>query len=292
MSDVPYKPPIDKLFKYGNPADANREWPDYLALGLGPEHIPDLIRLAASWRGPYAGIGDEGDDNEDDSILGDDEGDDDPNPAWAAPIHAWRALAQLRAADAVEPLLGMLHEAEQQEDDWAMEELPDVFGMIGPVAIPALEVFLADESRSEWARVTASASLMEIAQNHPEARPQSVAALNRQLESLEEEALDLNSFMVSHLVKLKAVEAAPAIRAAFKADVQGDYVAGDWEAVRKSLGLDPSPDDPSPIESPPPSSGGRRPPWLGPALDKGTKLAKREQHRRERKARKQNRKRR
>jgi len=42
---APYPPPLDRLLTLGD-AWKMQDWPDYLALGLGPEHIPDLIRLA------------------------------------------------------------------------------------------------------------------------------------------------------------------------------------------------------------------------------------------------------
>jgi hypothetical protein len=40
-----YPPPLDQLLTLGNLWQMS-EQPDYLALGFGPEHIPELIRLA------------------------------------------------------------------------------------------------------------------------------------------------------------------------------------------------------------------------------------------------------
>ncbi|MBD2096750.1 hypothetical protein H6F90_16730 [Trichocoleus sp. FACHB-591] len=43
-----YAPPVDRLLTFGDCRDSIADWPDYLkALELGPEHIPDLIRMAA-----------------------------------------------------------------------------------------------------------------------------------------------------------------------------------------------------------------------------------------------------
>jgi len=39
------KPPLAELFKLGE-ASRSHDWPDYLSIGLGPEHVPDLNRLA------------------------------------------------------------------------------------------------------------------------------------------------------------------------------------------------------------------------------------------------------
>jgi hypothetical protein len=39
-----YAPPVDKLLTYGSLQDEiSAEWPDYLALGLSAEDIPELI---------------------------------------------------------------------------------------------------------------------------------------------------------------------------------------------------------------------------------------------------------
>jgi hypothetical protein len=43
-----YPPPLDQLLTCGKAGSRLPEtWPNYLELGLGPEHIPDLIRMVA-----------------------------------------------------------------------------------------------------------------------------------------------------------------------------------------------------------------------------------------------------
>ncbi|HEU5369606.1 MAG TPA: hypothetical protein VFU69_14125, partial [Ktedonobacterales bacterium] len=87
MAHTTYPPPIDKLLTIGESEDFRAEkWPDYRELGLGPEHINDLILLAT------------------DHELRWGEEDDDAPEVWA-PVHAWRALGQLRAEAAIEPLM-------------------------------------------------------------------------------------------------------------------------------------------------------------------------------------------
>ena len=78
MTDANYPPPLDRLLTYGDPGFQNRaEWPNYVEMfQLGPEHVPDLIRMAT------------------DADLN--EADTDSPEVWA-PLHAWRALGQLRA---------------------------------------------------------------------------------------------------------------------------------------------------------------------------------------------------
>ena len=132
-----YSPPVDRLLTLGDCRETIRKWPDYPALGIGPEHIPDLIRMATDRELNWANS---------ESLE-----------VWA-PIHAWRALGQLRAEAAIEPLMRLFHELDCEEISGSfesvMEEMPEVYGMIGPAAIPALAAYLADASRSLYPRVT------------------------------------------------------------------------------------------------------------------------------------------
>ncbi len=210
-----YSDPVARLLTYGDCLKLMQEikgWPDYIGeIGLGPEHVDDLIHLAL-----------------DEELR---EADSESLEVWA-PTHAWRALGQLRAEAAVVPLLDMLG----LDDDWSSEELPKVYGMIGPVAIDPLKAKLGDLHSDEDARIGAAISLSNIAQTHPEARKRVVAILARQLELLEDKP-SLNSIIVAELLVLKAVEAAPAMEAAFAARRVDLMMAGDWGDVQVELGL-------------------------------------------------------
>ena len=219
-----YPPPIDKLLTYGD-ARNFREWPDYLQLGLVPEHIPDLIRMAT-----------------DDSLN---EAGPDSREVWA-PLHAWRALGQLRAEAAVEPLLTLLHRIDEHHDDSVGEELPQVYGMIGPAAIPTLAAYLADPAHGLYARIATVHSLEQIGRRHASAHGACVAALTGQLERFAENDPTLNGFLVSYLLDLKAVESAPAIERAFAAGRVDISVAGDWEDVQVEFGLKSARETPRP----------------------------------------------
>jgi hypothetical protein len=121
-----YSPPVDRLLTYGD-CQPGREWPDYLQLGLTSEHVSELIRMATDEDLHFA--------------------DTESLEVWA-PVHAWRALGQLRAEAAIQPLSALLaRTAEDLEDDWTPEELPYVFAEIGPAAIPELTAFLTVERR-------------------------------------------------------------------------------------------------------------------------------------------------
>jgi len=223
-----YSPPVAQLLTYREPGiEKAEDWPDYVQqVGLGSEHIPELIRMAT-----------------DQSLLeGGEEGEEDER-SWGGPIHAWRALGQLHAEAAIEPLLSLFRT--QKDSDWVMEELPDVFGMIGPMALPSLKTFLADDSHDEWARVSVSSCLEKIGIYSPEARSTCIEILSKQMEAFLaketflEDDYEVNSFLVLALTKLQAREAAPLIERAFQADRVDESILGDWREVQYDLGLLP-----------------------------------------------------
>ncbi len=214
MAEHTYLPPLDKLLTYGD-CRKIRHFPNYVEeLGLKPEHIPELIRMAT-----------------------------DPELNWAnsdslevwAPVHAWRSLGQLKAEAAIEPLLSIAEEL--GDSDWFNEELPEVFGMIGPAAIPTTKDFLADSSHSLYPRVTAANCLVKIAETHPEARDECVAVITQQLDQFVKNNPALNGFLIADLLDLKAVESAPTIERAFAAKRVELDIAGDWLDVQIGLGL-------------------------------------------------------
>ena len=208
-----YSSPVSELLTLGDCRDF-RGWPNYLDLGLRSEHVPELIEMATDKELNWA--------------------DSESLEVWA-PVHAWRALGQLRAVAAIEPLLRLFRELE--DSDWAGEELPQVYGMIGREAIPALAQYLADASHGLWPRVTAAFSLERIAAGDPSARDECVTILSRQLERFTKNDPTLNGSLISYLVDLRAVEAAPLMERAFAADRVDLSILGDWEDAQVELGL-------------------------------------------------------
>jgi len=210
-----YQPPVDKLLTYGESNLMTPDkWPDYRELGIGPEHIPDLIRMAT------------------DVELN--EADAESREVWA-PTHAWRALGQLRAVEAVEPLLELFDRLEY--DDWVGEELPDVFGMIGPAALPVLAEYIADLSHTDSSRISAISGIKNIGKRWPDTRGESVALLEERLRRFEENEPDVNGFLVLALVEMGAREAVPVIERAFDEGYVDPIVMGDWDDVQVELGL-------------------------------------------------------
>jgi hypothetical protein len=214
MSTQPYTPPVSQLLTYGGEEVANaEEWPDYLALGFGPEDIPELIRMAT----------DADFQREESSEL-----------EFFASLHAARALAQLKAEAAIEPLLAFMSTA--PDNEWFREEMPKIYAMIGPVAIPALSTFLSETNHEVFDRGYAASALAEIARQHPEARSQAVAALTQQLAQFEQNDKELNAFLIEELAQLKEVEALPLIKQAYEVDkVESFYIDLDYVLVLMGL---------------------------------------------------------
>ena len=210
---------IERLSHKGDPRDTSR-WhecdPDYVAeFALQQTHIPALVKVAQNWA----------------------ENDNPPEEEWSAPIHAWRALAQLRAVEIVEPLLAMQNRLDEQGDQWYLEEFHDVFGVIGVTAFPPLSVYLADRDNTEFPRISVANGLCEIGKRHPETRRQVVGVLTSQLAEHEPGAYSLNAFLVGYLADLNAVESAEVIERAFAAGVVDETVSGDWTKIRQELGV-------------------------------------------------------
>lgn len=214
MSITSYPSPVDKLLTFGDCRNFH-EWPNYLALGLGQEHIDDLIRMGMDAELNWA--------------------DPDSLEVWA-PIHAWRALGQLRAEAAIMPLVDFFNQVEP-DDEWAPSELPEVMGMIGPAAIPALTAVIANPVQRKHPRTYAGDSLAEIGKQHPASREECIRSLVAGLQSFEQNERDLNGFFISNLLDLNAVEAAPVMERAFAAGRVEEFVAGDWEDVQVEFGL-------------------------------------------------------
>lgn len=217
---TPYPSPVDQLLVLGE-ATFGFGWIDYPAMGLAAEHVPELIRMAT-----------------DEALSGADQ---DAVELWG-PVHAWRALGQLRAEAAVEPLFALFErfEAADEPDDYVRNDIPRVLGMIGPAAFEPLRGFLARVALDEegWTAAAGSDGLTVLAQHHPEMRDAVVRALMRQLQWWARQDEGLNSLLIANLVELKAVEAAPMIESVFAAGAV-DLLFGDWEDAQVGLGLIP-----------------------------------------------------
>ena len=210
-----YPEPVSLLLALGD-VRGEKEWRDYLALGLTEQDVPELCRMIL----------------DEDLFWADSESDE----VWSA-LHAWRALAQLKADSAIPALIELLGRVDAYNDDWTSEELPLVLAHIGQPALEPLSTFMADAYQGLWSRGAAGTSFAKIGEHHPELRADCVAALSRQLESFEQQDPTFNALLIGDLIDLKGVEAAPVIEQAFAAGQVDLMVQGDWEEVQIYLGL-------------------------------------------------------
>lgn len=213
MPATDYSPPVAQLLSCGRPKNVSRtEWFDYVeAYDLTDEHIPALIQLATE-----------------EELDWEDEGE------CYAPIHAYRALGQLRAEAAIQSLVGLL---DGDDSDWFMEDLPTVFGMIGPACILALTDYLNRAEPSAWSKAAAASGLEKIAACYPEHRDECVKLITEALSRYQQQPPELNGSLVALLLNLQASESVSVIEKAYKEGPMDEMVCGSWARVQIELGL-------------------------------------------------------
>jgi hypothetical protein len=213
MPAADYQHPVSQLLNYGKPKNSSgTQWFDYVkAYGFTDEHIPDLIRLAS----------------EEDLDWQDEE-------EWYAPIHSYRALGQLKAEEAIQPLIRLL---DKDDSDWYMEDLPEVFGMIGSACIPALTDYLIHEERSSFSKIAAARGLAKVAEFYPAHRHEIVHILTEVLSHHQQHPPELNGSLVATLLDLEATESVSVIERAYKEGPVDEMICGSWARVQIELGL-------------------------------------------------------
>jgi hypothetical protein len=217
-----YEPPVDQLLRIEEDLrGTSKQWHDYLGMGIGLEHVPDLIRMAVDEELNSAGP--------------------DSPEVWA-PVHAWRALGVLRAEQAIPTLVGILaNQSREKFDEWVNSEIPTVLGMIGPAALPEVTALLEREDASDYGRDDAARALFEIAKRHPEERSGVVATITRLLEQAENQDPGLNGFLVNYLLDLQAKESAEVIERAYAGGFVDEFMCGKWYDVWQELELEGEP---------------------------------------------------
>lgn len=206
------------LYEFGDPRNLskNGQWPDYLQEGFTDADIPALIGLVI-----------------------DPAFDDKPfnsNEVWV-PLHAWRILGQLKTTKAIQPLINMLDKWEENDDDWALSEIPHVLGMIGSSAIDPLLTYSKEKNHHEFSLVIAFDSLKEIAIAQPAFRSNVLEVYRQYMLKPDTTKDSLNGLLVSFLLDLKATELIDEIRTLFNQDCVDSSVAGDLEDIEVELGF-------------------------------------------------------
>ncbi|WP_036487389.1 DUF1186 domain-containing protein [Myxosarcina sp. GI1] len=213
MSITDYQPPVAELLNYGECRDY-KKWRNYVReLNLEDKHIPELIKMATDEELNLA--------------------DSDSKEVWS-PVHAWRALGQLKAIEALKPLLELLND---RDDDWISGDFPTLCTLIGKDSIPLLKEFLADSSNDLYARSNAAESLEAICYKYPETRESNIAIIAQELEKFKVNDPTLSALLICNLMDLEAVETIAVIERAFKANRVDTFIVGDWEDIQVDFGL-------------------------------------------------------
>ncbi|MFP4356207.1 MAG: DUF1186 domain-containing protein [Phycisphaerae bacterium] len=213
-----------QLEKFGDPRET-WGWEtgevDYIAqLAATAADVPELVTVASQWADPI------------------DWPDEKSYVAGYAPIHAWRCLAQLRAEQAIHPLLNLMDQLDEGGDDWYLSEFPHVFAWIGRATLEPLRDFLANDEHEVFARVASAHALKELAERHPEMRDDVLKGLCDTLSQFQDTNETVNAFIISYLLDMQAVEAAELIERAHAANCVDISVNGNWNTVRRELGID------------------------------------------------------
>ena len=207
----PYTSPVSELLSIGQ-CDW-KEWADYSRFDFNETHVPELLKMAQDW--PLL--------NHDDEDI-----------VWA-PIHAWRVLGILQTEQAVEPLISLFY---QEDDNFIIAEyLPSVMGRFGISATERLWQIASNTDEVEDARDLAIESLRWNVSFHTADRDETISKLTTMLNDREDDGDYLNTAIMGALVELKGSSSIEAIRAAFKRGVIDREIHGDLEDVEIELGL-------------------------------------------------------
>jgi hypothetical protein len=210
-----YSEPVSSLLSVGTPTKWEFDEFPILEAGIGREHIPELLELA--------------NDTELISLPGD-------IPEIWGPIHAWCALAQLKAVEAIEPIQQLLmQQTEDSFGDWLFEYMPFVIVELGPQVISPMQKVLVNRDLCEYSRSLASEALSKLGQRDVEQRQACIEALVTPLQAPEFDNPAVLGFVMSALLDLRATEAADVMKQAFDKGCVDEFIAGDWEDVKYEL---------------------------------------------------------
>lgn len=196
------------------------EWDDYSEFGFTEEHIPELLRLGT------------------DRTLLDLSQEVDDAKLWA-PMHAWRILVQMQAAEALASLTRVFDWSEEMNSDLIGEGLPDAFVVFGAPAVDLLANFLNEPGHAPCGYVNAIEALGRIGVEYPGQRDRIIRIAEAALEASWEydEEGEVNGFLISILLDLDSAESYSLIKKTFETKKVASIVAGDLEDVEIELGL-------------------------------------------------------
>ncbi len=180
MNEARWPPEVAQLLELGKVSHNEQigEWLDYRELGLRAEHGSELTAMAT------------------DFALN--TGDDDAPSTWG-PLHAWRALGQFHAVEALQPLIDLLDEI---EDEWLAIDFPRLCQLLGSRALPVLQANLIKGDRDELTSSYLVFGIEAIGKKNPETRRECIRILRRQLEQYAENSEVQNGELIHVLLEL------------------------------------------------------------------------------------------
>lgn len=202
-----YAPPLDIFLTLGQDyVGSYHEFP------ITRAHTQELIRMATDTR-----------------LLGYDDAD----PAAWGPMHARRRLGQLQSQEAIEPLMALF----EHMDPLIVQDLPQVYSLIGPAAIPALTRYFNDPDHSVIGQTAALTCLRKIGDDYYETREPVLAVMVKRLEEYASNNPVLNSFLVAFLADVQAMQAGPLVAEVYRNSEIFDSIAGDKAGNLAALGV-------------------------------------------------------
>jgi hypothetical protein len=193
---------------------------DYSALGLSADHASELTRMAT-----------------DPKFLRAKEN----SPKFLGAVHAWYALGQFKALNAISPLLDLI--PKYPYDLLFDQDLLKVFESMGSGVILEFRNYLQNTSKPNSSKDMILSYLGKIGKNY---RQECLEVLNEFLLTADSNNIESNSFAVCSLMDLKAVESIDIIRQAFLQNRIEIRIPGDIEDVEIDLGLREKRDTPKP----------------------------------------------
>lgn len=205
-----YSAPVAQLLTVGMPEDQWRKPADYVQLyGLTAEHLPELLVLM-----------------KDESLYEIGE------PENYAPIHGHRAAAQLGGLTVFPALLELLLDPAEEENEFLQDDMVVFFAQCGPTILPELQKALKRHQSHVLVYGCLMDTIVKMTQVHPSTHHECVQIFIHLMQKYKKQDDVFNGFLLSGLLKLKAVEAISIIRQAFAFD----KIDSSFKAYRSGMG--------------------------------------------------------
>ena len=136
--------------------------------------------------------------------------------------HAIQLLGELRAPEAIGPILALLDE----DDDFIGRYIAEGLGQIGQPAIEPLREALFASDANVYGVANAANALARLAELHPEHRREIVSILTERIDAdiPNDDPYALRAFLISDLADMRAHEAKLSIDRAWDADLVDDTI--------------------------------------------------------------------